>query len=87
MKLTEEHFEVMEGVGFGATIWGYRDAKLLREVQQFDPSFIEIVPLDELGKYDPTVKKLTGAERLPYFGAVITGAGFDYIEKAREAAE
>ncbi|MPQ25083.1 hypothetical protein [Bacillus paralicheniformis] len=77
MKLTQEHIQIMKDIGKGATIWGYTEAKLLREVQQFDPAFIKIVSLDELGKYDPSVKELTGAEKLPYFG----DDGFAYIKR------
>ncbi|MCY7774927.1 hypothetical protein MOE70_19960 [Bacillus licheniformis] len=86
MKLTQEHLEIMKDIGKGATIWGYTEAKLLREVQLFDPAFIKIVSLDELGKYDPSVKELTGAEKLPYFGAVLMPDGFAYIKRL-EAAE
>jgi len=79
-QLTAEHVEAMIEVGDGATIWDYVDAKLLREIGRYDKDLIEFVELDELRKIDPKVAKLTGAERLPYFGAVITDKGFEFLE-------
>lgn len=46
--LKQEHYEVMEAVKDGATIFGYVDALRLREVQRFDEDLIDIVGLKEL---------------------------------------
>ncbi|ARW46094.1 hypothetical protein AAG663_22435 (plasmid) [Bacillus licheniformis] len=37
-----------------------------------------------MGKYDPMVRELTGEERLPYFGCVLTHDGFAYIDRWEE---
>jgi len=79
-QLTAEHIEAMMEVCDGVTVWNYVDAKLLREIDSYDKDLIEIVELDELEKIDSEVAKLTGAERLPYFGAVITDKGFEFLE-------
>lgn len=81
MKLTNNHLEIMRRIGSGATIWGYMEARLLREVQSFDPSFIKIITGDELEKHDPSVAQLTGVDQLPYFGAFLTSDGFAYLER------
>ncbi|MDE1407015.1 hypothetical protein NSQ93_22520 [Bacillus sp. FSL W8-0445] len=79
-QLTAEHIEAMMEVGDGVIIWNYVDAKLLREVGRYNKDLIEFVELDELRKIDSRVAKLTGVERLPYFGAVITDKGVEFLE-------
>ncbi|MEC3796970.1 hypothetical protein ABEY46_19420 [Bacillus velezensis] len=82
VKMEQKHIDLMKACENGATIWGYRDALLAREIQEFDPSFLKFIQdLDELGKYDPEVNKLTGAERLPYFGCILQPDGLTYVER------
>lgn len=79
MELTEKHFEVMEAVEDGATIWAYAEAKLLRELQQYNPNYITIIDnLDELARIEG--KKFNGADKLPYFGAILTDGGKRFLD-------
>ncbi|PLS19415.1 hypothetical protein CVD28_03090 [Bacillus sp. M6-12] len=80
VSLTKEQVELMEAVNDGATIFGYKDAKLLREVQKQEPTFITIIDnLDELARIEG--KRYKGNEQLPYFGAVITEKGQDFVKE------
>ncbi|MCW5196285.1 hypothetical protein SJY89_20200 [Bacillus velezensis] len=81
MKLEQKHIDLMKACENVATIWGYGDALLAREIQKFDPSFLKFIDNDELGKYDPEVEKLTGAERMPYFGLILQPDGLAYVER------
>ncbi|MEC0765716.1 hypothetical protein [Bacillus atrophaeus] len=81
VKMEQKHIDLMKGCAQGATIWGRIEAVTAREIQKFDPSFLEFIGLDELGEYDPAVRELTGAERLPYFGCVLTSDGIAYIDR------
>lgn len=76
--LTVEHFEIMEGIKEGATIWGYYEAKLLREVQAYDEELLTIVGLEELERIENKV--YDGAGKLPYFGAILTAHGKQILE-------
>ena len=83
VNLSEKHIEVMEAVKEGATIYGYVDAKLLREVQKEKPEYISIVDnLDELAYITDT--KFDGKEQLPYFGAILTGKGKEFLQKNKQ---
>ncbi|PAF27423.1 hypothetical protein CHH61_03610 [Shouchella clausii] len=65
----------------GATIWGYKEARLLREVQKFHSEFVDIIGLHELEQV--TGEKFDGADQLPYFGAILTGMGREFIRVVR----
>lgn len=81
-KLEKRHIDFMNDCAGGATIWDFADAEIAREIQRFDPSFLKFIEdMDELGKYDPMVAKLTGVERMPYFGCLLLHDGFSYIGK------
>lgn len=67
-RLTKKHHEVMRAVKDGADIWGYGDAALLREVQQYDPELIDI------GR-PMMADDVPGHCRQPYFGAILTNKG------------
>ena len=76
-KLEKRHIDFMNGCASGATIFGYEDKKIAREIQKFDPSFLHFIEdMDELRKYDPAVRKLTGV-----FGCVLLHDGFAYIDR------
>jgi hypothetical protein len=66
IKLTKEHFQEVMAVQNGADVFGYRNAKLLREVEKVKPEWINIVPAQ--GEYNPVGK-------LPYFGCIATSKG------------
>ncbi|MBD1379164.1 hypothetical protein [Metabacillus arenae] len=78
--LKQEHYEVMKAVKDGATIYGYVDAKRLREVQKFDSELIEIIGLKDLEEI--TGEEYNGAEQLPYFGAILTGKGKEVLNNS-----
>lgn len=72
--LSQKHFEVMKDVLNGGTVYGYVEAKLLREVQRYDPELIHIIDnMEELERI--TGETYSGVERLPYFGAILTDRG------------
>lgn len=76
-KLEKRHIDFMNGCAGGATIWGFAEAETAREIQKFDPSFLHFIEdMDELGKYDPAVRKLTGV-----FGCVLLHDGVAYLER------
>lgn len=81
-ELKEEHLHVMKLADGGCTVFGYMEAYLLREVQQFNEDFIKIVDIEKLEeitgeKYDPK-------GQLPYFGAVLTQKGKEYLHVVTE---
>lgn len=50
-KLTKEHLKIMFLTQEGATIFGLKEATLLREVEQYDKSLIKIIDnVEELKK-------------------------------------
>lgn len=81
MSLSEKHMIVMESVKEGATIYGYREAKVLREVQKENPEYIDIIDdLNELSNITHTI--FDGKEELPYFGAILTDKGKAFLLKS-----
>lgn len=70
--LTEEHYKEIIAIQAGADVFGYRNAKLLREVEALEPSFIHIC--DAKGEYDPV-------GQLPYFGAIATETGITFAKR------
>ena len=66
MKLTKKQKEAMKLVINGADVISLDLATELRAVQKNYPSLIRITK--RMGKYD-------GGRQLPYFGAILTGAG------------
>lgn len=71
-KLTKKEIEAMQQVKDGADVYNYGLAGLLRSVQRKDPSLIDI------GK--PREYRGNGADRVPYFGAILTKAGQSAIK-------
>ncbi|MGG1453476.1 hypothetical protein ABE325_21440 [Bacillus licheniformis] len=85
MRLEQKHIDFMNDCSGGTTVWSYEDAKIAGKILNFDPSFLHFIwDLDDMGKYDPMVRELTGEERLPYFGCVLTHDGFAYIDRWEE---
>ncbi|MCR6108671.1 hypothetical protein HXA34_20460 [Salipaludibacillus agaradhaerens] len=76
--LNSKHIEEMRGIEEGATIWGYVNAKLLREVQRFDHELITVVSVKELEVIENTT--YDGSGKLPYFGAILTKKGKEFLE-------
>ncbi|WAT23504.1 hypothetical protein O0R52_22240 (plasmid) [Bacillus halotolerans] len=87
MRLEQKHIDFMNDCSGGTTVWNYEDAKIAVEILNFDPSFLHFIwDLDDMGKYDPMVRELTGrelrgAERLPYFRCVLSSDGIAYINR------
>lgn len=85
-QLSEEHLKTMFLVQNGATIFGLKEAKLLREVEQYDRSLINIIDnMSELQKIVGNEKDLydnkdlkTG--HLAYFGAILTEKGKKWLD-------
>lgn len=67
-ELTEKHFEAMTDVAYGADVYAYWKALLLREVEAIRPEYIVITE----AKFPPP-----GEQQQPYFGAYLTQDGFD----------
>ena len=82
--LKAKHFEVMKAVRNGATIWGLREAKLIREVQRYDPELVEIIKLQELEEIEGV--EYDGAGRVPYFGAILTEKGKEFLREGNKHA-
>lgn len=68
----------------GVTVYGLNEARILRAIDEAIPThgFIEILSLKELE--DVLEVKFDGAEWLPYFGAVITDAGEEWLSKNKK---
>lgn len=78
MSLSAKHLDIMESIEQGATIYGYVEAKLLREVQKESPEYIHIIDnLEELSNITDT--SFDGKEKLPYFGAILTEKGREFL--------
>ncbi|MBH8609089.1 hypothetical protein [Thermoactinomyces sp. CICC 10521] len=75
--MRKEHFDLMERIAFGATIWDREEAKLIREIEQYDPELVEIIPVEELEKI--TGERYDGAQQIPYFGAILTAKGWNLL--------
>lgn len=86
-EITNEHLEIMFKVQNGATIFGLKEATLLREVEMYDKSLIDII--SDMSK----LQKIVGSEKdlydnknkktghLAYFGVILTKKGFEWLEK------
>lgn len=73
MKLTKKHKNAMLRVKYGADVFSYEIAMLLREVQLFSPELIRI---------GPAHADIPGERQQPYFGAKLTKAGCRAIKEA-----
>lgn len=73
MELSKKHFEIMKDIEGGATIWGYVEAKLIREIQRYNETLVHIVDIPELEEI--TGEEFDGAKQMPYFGAILTEKG------------
>jgi hypothetical protein len=80
IELNANHLEVLAACEGGSTIWGFYEAKILREVQQHDNALIHIV--DDIGELESILATtFNGAKRIPYFGAVLTKQGAKYLKE------
>ena len=85
--LNEEHLKTMFLIQNGATIFGLKEATLLREAEKYDKSLIDIIDnMEELKEITGNEKDLydnknpkTG--RLAYFGAILTEKGKEWLDK------
>lgn len=86
-ELTKEHLENMFLIQDGATIFGLKEATLLREVEKYNKSLITII--DNM----KVLEKIVGSEKdlydnknpktghLAYFGAILTDKGKKWLDK------
>ena len=81
--LSEEHLKTMFLIQEGATIFGLKEAKLLREVEQYDSSLINIIDnMEELQEIIGNEKDLYDNKgHLAYFGAILTEKGKEWLDK------
>lgn len=85
-QLSEEHLKIMFLIQNGATIFALKEAKLLREVQQYNNTLIDIIDnIKELERILGNEKDLydnkdpkTG--HLAYFGAILTEKGKKWLD-------
>lgn len=69
--LQAKHIEAMRAVANGADVWAYGTAVDLREVQRAAPELITI------GR--AMMAPADGAKQQPYFGAILTDAGREFV--------
>lgn len=69
-QLSHEEIAELAAVAQGADVWGYGNAKRLRSVQKKAPHLISICK---------AMEKPPGHMRQPYFGAIATEAGRDFL--------
>lgn len=79
--LSEEHYEAMEMIEDGATVFDYSLALRLREVQAFIPDAIDIIPTHELQKVVGEEGVTTARGHRAYFGAQLTKLGKEMVEQ------
>ncbi|CUJ53169.1 Uncharacterised protein [Achromobacter xylosoxidans] len=77
--LQAKHIEAMRAVANGADVWAYGTAVDLREVQRAAPELITI------GR--AMMAPDDGAKKQPYFGAVLTDAGREFVGLATRNQE
>ena len=70
--LTAEMKAVMRQIANGGDVWGYGEARCLREVERRWPSLITITKAMNAPK--------DGAAQQPYYGAILTDAGRKAIQ-------
>lgn len=73
-KLTESQIKTMAAVSEGADVYGYGSATDLRAVQRECPDLITITK--------PQAYEGDGTDRMPYFGAILTDLGRNFINEA-----
>ena len=84
--LNEEHLKTMFLIQNGATIFGLKEAILIREVEKYDKSLINIISnikeLEEIlgNKKDLYDNKNPKTGRLAYFGAILTEKGKKWLD-------
>lgn len=73
--------KMIEDLKSGCTVYGYEDAKKIRQLQKEHPDWVDII--DDMEKLQRILGvKLDGTKRMPYFGAILTDAGRDALENA-----
>ena len=75
-SLTDEHFEVMEACIEGCDFLLPKDARLIREVEAFDPELITVT--------GPQPNYYEVWEKLPYLGAILTGKGQQLLREYQQ---
>jgi hypothetical protein len=72
--LTAEMKTVMAAIKDGGDVWGYGEARCLREIERRFPGLVTITKAMQAPS--------DGAKQQPYFGAILTNAGRKAIEAA-----
>lgn len=70
--LTAEEIAELAAVSEGADVWGYSNAMRLRSVQRKAPQLINICK---------AMEQPPGHMQQPYFGAIATRAGLDFLSR------
>jgi hypothetical protein len=76
VPLGERHRIALLSVMRGADVISYGIARLLREVEATEPTYITVTEV--MGEYDP-------CGQLPYFGAIASSAGIDWANTGKRA--
>jgi hypothetical protein len=76
--LTDDHYECMDIIDNGATVFEYASAVRLREVQALHPEAITIIPTHELPKF---IDVTDGTGRRAYFAARLTARGREMVDE------
>lgn len=79
--LNKDHIEALELIEGGADIYDLYLARTLREVQKINPELLNILSLKELEEIHQ--KKYHGSEQLPYFGAILSGKGKEFLNSLK----
>lgn len=82
-ELQPQHYELMHDIRNGADIYGFRDAKLIRQIETIDKELVDIVDIDTLQRIHN--KTFDGTKQLPYFGAILTPKGRKLVRDYRKA--
>lgn len=77
-KLNNEQIAALREVVGGADVFSHHTAKLLREIETIAPEMIEIG--HPVGAYK-------AIDRHPYFGAIVTRCGVEYLENIQKQTQ
>lgn len=75
-QLTDEHYQVMEACIDGCDFLLPKDARLIREVEAFDPELITVT------RPQPYYYEVW--EKRPYLGAILTGKGQQLLREYQQ---
>jgi len=77
-ELNKDHYNAMVQVTNGANVYSLKIARLLREVQAYDPQLVDILTIQQLEGIGFRFENVN--EPLPYFGAILTEKGKELLD-------